>query len=71
MIFATGAVMHAIEPARRDDLILAVLMLIIGVPRAIDALVAERPIGPEGSISLACVILALVILIGRNTPRPR
>lgn len=61
--------MHAIEPSRRDDLILAALMLIIGVPRAVEALVYERPIGTEGSISLACVVLALFILVRRNTSR--
>jgi hypothetical protein len=69
--FAPIHVMHAIEPTRRDDLILAALLLIIGVPRAFRALFYETPIGAEGSVSLACVVLALLILIRRNATRRR
>jgi hypothetical protein len=57
---------RAIEPARWDDLVLAVLLLIIGAPRAIDALIHERPIEAEGALSIICVTLGLLILIRRN-----
>jgi hypothetical protein len=66
--------MHPIEPSRWDDLVLAVLLLIIGAPRAIFAVVHDRPIGAEGALSMACVVVALFILVRRNTwahPRRR
>lgn len=65
--------MRTLEPTGWDDLALAVLLLIIGVPRAILALMYDRPIEAEGVLSLTCVVAALLILIRRNTwarPRP-
>jgi hypothetical protein len=59
--------MREIEPARWDDLALAVLLLVIGLPRAVLAIVHDRPIGGEGAVSMACVVLALLILLWRNT----
>jgi hypothetical protein len=59
--------MRVIEPSRRDDLILAGLLLLISVPRAVFALFYDRPVGPEGALSMVCVVLALLILIRRNT----
>lgn len=59
--------MRAIEPSRWDDLILAGLLLVIGVPRAVFALFYDRPVGPEGALSMVCVVLALLILFRRNT----
>lgn len=61
--------MRAIEPSRWEDLALAVLLLIIGVPRVIFAFFYERPIGSEGALSIICVALALLILIHRNATR--
>jgi hypothetical protein len=59
--------MHAVEPSRWDDLVLAVLLLLISVPRALLAVFYERPIGAEGALSMVCVGLALLILRRRNT----
>jgi hypothetical protein len=58
--------MRAMEPSRWDDVVLAVLLLIIGVPRAVDAVVRERPIEAEGALSIICVVLGLLILLRRN-----
>jgi hypothetical protein len=62
--------MHPIEPTRWDDVVLAVLLLIIGVPRTVIAIVHDRPIEAEGAVSMACVLLALLILLWRNWKRP-
>ena len=59
--------MHEIEPTRWDDVALAVLLLLIGLPRALFALLYDRPIEAEGALSLACVLAALLILLWRNT----
>ena len=59
--------MHPLESTRRDDVILAVLLLLIGVPRAVLAILDDRPIGAEGTLSLLCVALALLILLRRNS----
>jgi hypothetical protein len=63
--------MHPIEPTRWDDVVLAVLLLIIGIPRAVIAIIHDQPIEAEGVISFACVLLALLILLWRNWKRPR
>jgi len=62
---AVGWGMRAIEPARWDDIVLAALMLVIGVPRVVLAVLYDRPLGVEGTLSIACVGLALFILIRR------
>jgi hypothetical protein len=40
-------------------------LLIIGMPRAVLAALYDRPLGVEGTLSLICVALALLILIRR------
>ncbi len=55
-----------IEPARWDDYVLAALLLVISVPRAVIALVSERPLGVEGTISMFLVVLALLMLRRRR-----
>jgi len=74
MAFAAWADMRPIEPTRWDDLVLAALLLIIGAPFAVYALLYERPVDAQGALSMGCVVLALLILIRRNTwahPRRR
>jgi hypothetical protein len=56
----------SIEPARWDDYVLAALLLVISVPRAVIALLSERPLGVEGTISMFLVLLALLMLRPRR-----
>lgn len=65
MRLALDVCMRTMEPARWDDYVLAILLLIIGVPRALLAALYDRPLGAEGTLSLLCVALALLILIRR------
>lgn len=58
--------MRPIAPARWDDFVLAILLLLIGLPRTILAVLYDRPIGYEGTISLICVVLGLLLLLRRN-----
>jgi len=58
--------MGALEPARWDDVVLAILMLVIGVPRVILAVLYDQPLGVEGTLSIVCVGLALLILLRRR-----
>jgi hypothetical protein len=58
--------MKAIEPTRWDDLVLAALLLVIGVPRVILAAFYDRPLGVEGTLSIASVAVALWILLSRR-----
>jgi len=58
--------MRAVDPVRWDDYVLAALLLIIGVPRVILAALYDRPLGTEGTLSIACVGLALLVLLRRN-----
>jgi hypothetical protein len=58
--------MNEIPPSRWDDLILAGLLLLIGVPRAILDLYYDRAVGTEGALSMVCVVLALLLVIRRN-----
>lgn len=58
--------MRPIDPARWDDYVLALLLLLIGVPRTILAALYDRPIGYEGTLSIICVVLGLLLLIRRN-----
>lgn len=57
--------MHPVEPARWDDYVLVVLLLLIGVPRALLGILYDRPLGVEGSLAVACVVLALLIVLRR------
>ena len=57
--------MHPVEPSRWDDYVLAVLLLLIGVPRAILGVVYDQPLGVEGTLAIACVVFALFIVIRR------
>jgi len=59
-----------LEPEVWDDLVLAGLLMVIGVPRAILAVIYEHPTGAEGTLSLLCVALGLLVLLRRNA-RPR
>jgi len=67
--------MRDVEPARWDDYVLAVLLLIIGVPRVILAALYDRPLGVEGTLSIACVALAFLVIVlarrGGSEKRPR
>ncbi len=45
---------------------LAGLLLIIGLPRAIAALFFDQPIEAQGALSIICVVLGLLIIIRRN-----
>lgn len=63
--------MRPMAPARWEDVVLGVLLLIIGVPRAIIAVTQDRPLGTEGTLSLACVVLALALLVHRSQRRSR
>ena len=60
--------MRPAEPARWDDYALAILLGVIAVPRLVLALLRDRPLGVEGTLSIACVVFALLIVFGR---RPR
>jgi hypothetical protein len=40
-----------------DDYLLAILLLVIGVPRVILAALYDRPLGVEGTLSIICVVL--------------
>jgi hypothetical protein len=53
------------DAARIDDFVLAALLLVIGLPRAILAGVYDRPLGVEGTLSLVCVGLGLAVLFRR------
>jgi hypothetical protein len=55
------------EPARWDDYVLAALLLLISVPRMVLALLYERPLGVEGTISIFFVLFALVLVLRRRS----
>jgi hypothetical protein len=55
------------DPARWDDYVLAALLLLIAVPRMVLALLYERPLGVEGTISIFFVLFALVIVLRRRS----
>lgn len=61
--------MRTLEPSRWDDRVLAALMLLISMPRAVLAFLHDRPVGVEGTLSIVFVVLALAILIRRNRHR--
>jgi len=66
MPFALDEGMRPLEPARWDDYALAILLLLIGVPRVILAALYDRPLGVEGTLSIICVAIALLVLIRRH-----
>jgi hypothetical protein len=57
------------QTVERDDIILAILLLLIGVPRVVLALIAERPIGVEGTMAVICAALGLFVLGRRSLHR--
>jgi hypothetical protein len=59
--------MKPIDPSRWDDYVLAGLLLVIGVPRAILAVLHDHPLGVEGTLSLLCVAAGLLVIFGRRT----
>jgi len=54
-----------VAPNQFEDYALATLLLLIAVPRLILALVYDHPVGVEGTLSMLCVLFALVIIVGR------
>jgi len=56
--------MTTTDPARWDDYILAVVMLLVGLPRCIVALIHDRPLGVEGTLAMLLVGFALMLIIG-------
>jgi len=58
--------MRTIEPTRWDDYMLAGLLLLVAVPRFVLALLYERPLGVEGTLSMVLVGLALAMVIRRR-----
>jgi hypothetical protein len=58
--------MRTMDPARRDDVLLAALLALIGLPRVILAALYDRPLGVEGTLSIACVVLALLVIARRR-----
>lgn len=67
--FAPLSGMQTVEPSRWDDWVLAGLLLLISMPRLVIALLYDRPVGVEGTLSILFVVLALAILIRRNRQR--
>ncbi|MBC7976082.1 MAG: hypothetical protein H7138_14005 [Myxococcales bacterium] len=51
-----------VEPTRWDDYVLAGLLLVISVPRAVLALLSDRPLGAESTLSIMFVLLAVAML---------
>ncbi|HEX4417930.1 MAG TPA: hypothetical protein VH165_08525 [Kofleriaceae bacterium] len=58
--------MRSMDPARWDDCVLAFVLLLVAVPRAALALLHDRPLGVEGTLSLLFIGFALVLVIGRR-----
>ena len=58
--------MRTVEPARWDDYVLAGLLLLVAIPRLILAATHDHPLGVEGTMSIAFVMLALAIVIRRR-----
>jgi hypothetical protein len=58
--------MRTIEPSRWDDYMLAGLLLLVAVPRLVLALLHDRPLGVEGTLSMLFVVLALAIVVRRR-----
>jgi len=58
--------MRTIEPSRWDDYVLAVLLLLVAIPRFVLAMLHDRPLGVEGTLSMLFIVLALAIVIRRR-----
>jgi hypothetical protein len=63
------AALGGMQAAERDDVFLAILLLVIGVPRVILAFVEDRPIGVEGTLAVICSALGLLVLLRRSVRR--
>jgi hypothetical protein len=61
--------MRRMENERWDDVVLAALLLLIGIPRVVLAAFYDRPFGVEDTLSIVCVVLGLVLLVARRRPR--
>ena len=61
--------MRPLEPARWDDVVLAIMLLAIGLPRLFLAILYDRPFGVEPTLSLGCVLFALFIIAHRQRAR--
>lgn len=59
--------MASMQPPHWDDYVLAGLLLVIGVPRAIFAVFYDHPLGVEGTLSLICVGMGLLLVLGRRS----
>jgi membrane protein implicated in regulation of membrane protease activity len=62
---------QSLDPNLRDDLLLAALMLVIAIPRVALAIVADHPIGVEGTLAVICCALALLVIARRIRRRSR
>jgi len=58
--------MRVSEPARWDDYVLAIVLFLIAIPRLAIAIWHDRPLGVEGTVSIAMVVLALLIIAFRR-----
>jgi hypothetical protein len=59
-------VRRPIEPARWDDYVLAILLLVVAGPRLVLALMYDRPLGVEGTLAALFVVLALLLVLPRR-----
>lgn len=58
--------MQRIESARLDDLILAGLLLLIGIPRVVLAVAFDRAFDVEDTLAIICVVLGLLMIVRRR-----
>lgn len=58
--------MQTIDPSRWDDYVLAGLLLLVALPRLVLAILYDRPLGIEGTLSMLFIVLALAIVIRRR-----
>lgn len=58
--------MTTTDPARWDDYILAILLLLVGLPRCVVALIHDRPLGVEGTLAMLLVGFAVMLIFGRR-----
>jgi hypothetical protein len=55
-----------VDPLRWDDYALAVLLLLVAVPRLVLALASGQPLGAEGTLSMVFIALALLVVFSRR-----
>jgi len=58
--------MRTLDPSRWDDYVLAGLLLLVALPRGTLAILYDRPLGVEGTLSMLFIAMALVIVIRRR-----